>query len=474
METATTTPGRQVATAPLAGAVVETPFGWRLAGLAWLTLPVLVGHQLARRTPRWLSAILVVAVPVAVLRPMLAASGHVVVEPAGGPGLDRLTVTVIVTAHNEAAVIANVVADVGAQDLIVVRPDAMELIVIDDRSTDGTGDVARRAAAIAGIGARTRIARRSGPGPRLKSAALASVQPDDCRGDVIVHLDADARIGPGFLTTVLAYAETGIQAMTARRCVLPRRGLLAAAQADEIAADGALLNGRWAAGGTSDFRGNGTIVTRELLHAVGGWPAAITEDIDLATRIVTAHGIPVLWARDAVVWEEPVRSWTALWRQRVRWAEGVLRRTFRYAPDVARSRQLSAQARLDFVLYAGQLLLPGAIGGALLGAPRRRPPGVAIGLILAYGLFQAMLAWNGLADEPIWHVSGSVRQLPPGPLRRTVRSIRAALFQAIWLGTVPRAAWLIATRRGPVSFAKTRHFDSTFEGSGRLRRGPRP
>lgn len=447
------------------GGAAETPLWWRLAAFAWLTLPVVAGSALARRTPAWLSAILAIAVPVAIVRPMLRASRTPPVEPVTSLGANVPPVTAIVTARNEAAVIGNLIGDLGAQDLLRMRSDAFELIVIDDGSTDDTAQVARRAAAAAGLDAHTRIVCRSEDGPRLKSAALASVPPESCRGDVIVHFDADARIDSEFLTTVLRYAAAGVRAMTARRLVLPRPGILAAAQADEIAADGALLGGRWAVGGMSDFRGNGTIVTRELMTAVGGWPAALTEDIDLATRITTTHGVPIVWAREAVVWEEPVLSWPALWRQRVRWAEGVIRRTFRYAPEVARSPHLSARARLDFALYATQLTLPGAIAGAALGAPRKLTPSLAVGLLAAYGIFQALLAWDGLKDEPGWRSPGRIAGDPPAPLRRGLRAARAALFHAVWLGTVPTATWLIALRRGPVSFSKTRHYDSTFEGS---------
>lgn len=213
----------------------------------------------------------------------------------------------------------------------------------------------------------------------------------------------------------------------------------------------------------SDFRGNGAIVTRELMIAVGGWPAAITEDIDLATKIATTHGLPIVWAREAAVWEEPVLTIPALWRQRVRWAEGEFRRSFRYAPAVARQRHLSLAARLDFALHASQLALPGAIAGAVVALHRRRNPSFALAMIAAFELFQAILAWDGLRDEVFWRGLDGSGPGRPSPARRLLRAVRAAVFHAIYLGTVPHAALLIATRRRPVTFMKTRHLDSTFE-----------
>lgn len=380
--------------------------------------------------------------------------------------------TAIITARNEARVVGNLLRDLAAQRLVAEHPESLDVVLIDDASSDGTSSTALEAATAAGLD-RFQIVRREAEGPRLKSDALSAVPPESCRGELIVHFDADARIDPEFLTVVRRYAAAGVEAMTARRAVLPRAGLIAAGQADEIVADGMMLHGRAAAGGMSDFRGNGAIVSRRLLQQVGGWPSALTEDVELSTRIAAASGIAVVWARDAVVWEEPVLTFGGLWRQRVRWAEGVLRRTFRYAPAVMTSKRLSRAAKVDFVLYALQLALPsvilGGLFGALFGAPRKRFPGVALSIVVAYGLLQVMLAWSGLADEPHWRPGQPYVRRPPSPVRRGIRSLRAALFAVIWIGTIPRAAVLIATRRGGLSFAKTVHLDSTFEAAPPIR-----
>lgn len=204
--------------------VAETPLSWRVTALAWLAASFTAGYLGARIVPTWLSAGLAVAVPVAIARPLLTASRRPPVQPAATLDGSSLAATVIVTARNEAAVIGNIVADLGRQDLLSARPDALDLVVIDDGSTDGTADVARGAARATAIESHLRIVRRTDGGPRLKSAALNSVAPGACRGDVIVHLDADARVEPDFLTAVLRYVAVGVRAMTARRLVLPRPG----------------------------------------------------------------------------------------------------------------------------------------------------------------------------------------------------------------------------------------------------------
>lgn len=371
------------------------------------------------------------------------------------PGAPSTTFTVLVAARDEASVVGDLVRDVAAQDHRAVDGSRLfDLVVIDDRSADGTATAVLDAADAAGIGRLTTIVRRDGQDlPDGKGAALTAVQPEACRGDVIVVLDADARIGPAFLRRLAVYIDAGAGAVTARRRVFDaHHGWLAGAQADEQTLDGEIQRGRWALGGCSEFRGNGIVIRRDLLAAVGGWRAeALTEDLDLSSRLAARAGVKVAWAVDVEVWEEPVRTIGGLWRQRLRWAEGGLRRVLEHGPEVLRSPKLGLYARGDFAAYAGQLmvapLILGALGGALL---RRRPAPAAIllGTYLAVG---GGLAWDGLR----WETSPD--GTPLAARSRALRAFRVGLFDAIWLGAIPAAMWRLATRRGRVGYEKMPH-----------------
>ena len=75
-------------------------------------------------------------------------------------------------------------------------------------------------------------------------------------------------------------------------------------------------------------------VRREALEAVGGWSErALTEDLELSTRMAT-HGRHVTLAPEVEVNEEAVETLGALWRQRLRWAEGSMRRLLEHAPGM--------------------------------------------------------------------------------------------------------------------------------------------
>jgi 1,2-diacylglycerol 3-beta-glucosyltransferase len=436
----------------------RTPTAWRLVSLGILVGGAACGAAAgsvagARRTVGLASLI-----AAGFVLPLAIAGRHPPIEPEARP-LDPtaapVTFTLIVAARDEAGVIGNLVRDIAAQDHRA--PDGsplFDLIVIDDRSTDGTGDEVLKAADAAGMGAVCAVVRRAGADlADGKGAALAAVPPEGCQGAVIVVLDADARVGPSFLRRVAAYVDAGAGAVTARRRGLDAEsGWLAGAQADEQTLDGEIQRGRWGLGGCSEFRGNGIVVRRDLLISVGGWRAeALTEDLDLSSRLAARAGVTVAWAVDAEVWEEPVRSVGALWRQRLRWAEGGLRRVLEYGPEVVRSPALGRYARLDFATYTGQLVIPplilGAIGGALVRG-RPVPAALLLGTYLAVG---SALAWDGLR----WETAPDGSALPPG--RRARRALRVGLFDAIWLAAIPGAMWRLATRRGTVGYEKMAH-----------------
>jgi 1,2-diacylglycerol 3-beta-glucosyltransferase len=436
----------------------DTPETWRQAAIAMLVGGVAAGYlgahsrAMARALTAGFGLALAAVVPIAV------ASRRAPIEPADAataPSRGEVTFTVLVAARDEAAVLPNLVADLAAQDhrSAAGRP-LFELIVVDDRSTDGTAQAVLRAAAAAGIGGVTRLVRRSGADVADgKGAALTAVSPAACHGDIVVVLDADARIGPAFLSTIAGYASLGIEALTVRRRVLDAASSqLAGAQADEQLADGEIQRGRWALGGCSEFRGNGIVVGRELLARVGGWRAeALTEDLDLSSRIAALEGVRVAWLIDAEAWEEPVRDAAGLWRQRVRWAEGALRRLLEHGPSVMRSHRLSVGARLDFAMYAMQLAAPPVVMGAVAAAVLNRRGWLARRLVVLYAASAAAIGFDALRWER--DANGS-----PLTLReRARRAIRLAAFGSVWLAAVPAAMWRLATRRGAVAYDKMPH-----------------
>lgn len=452
---------REVVAASGAGEpLADTPRSWRVAALGILVGGTAVGLMTGNRKLGRFVPLITAGVALGCAVPVAVASRRPPITPAdAAAALKRAarkpTFSVVVGARDEAGVLRRLVADVGRQDYRSSdgRP-LFELIVVDDRSTDGTAEAVVGAAADAGIADITRVILRRGEGLQDgKGAALTAAQPDVCNGDVVLVLDADARLDPEFLQHAAGYFAAGANAVTARRRILDAgAGWLEGAQADEQTLDGELNRGRWAMGGCSEFRGNGIMVRRSLLAAAGGWRAgALTEDIDLSSRIAALAGERVAWALDAEVWEEPVRTAASLWNQRLRWAEGAFRRAFEHGPAVLASDRLSVAARLDFAAYVGQLAVPVVVAGAAastVATGRRRG---LVSIVAGYLGISALLGWDALR----WERRRDGRAL--GRRERLQRTLRVSMFNGLWLLVVPRALLDVAFRRGPMRYTKMEH-----------------
>ena len=370
-------------------------------------------------------------------------------EPTAVPG-NRPWITVLVPAADESAVIASVVADLIGQDYADGGERRFDVLVLDDGSSDGTGELAHVAAEPA-PDAVTVCRREAGTGPRTKGAVLAWAQPR-VRGDVVAVIDADARVASDFLAGAMAAwsRDPGAAALQVQRRDANRRtGWLTAAQDEEQLMDMASQCGRWSTDGTAELRGNGMLIRRDRLEAVGGWsPTALTEDLEMSTRL-TLHGERVALAPEVTVMEQAVESVGALWRQRMRWAEGSLRRLMELGPSLVANRALPLGRRLDFIVFIGEFVIPPLFAASIVASlltvvlPRPADWTVPITLFIGYALGTYLLALAGLA------ASGE------RSLRILGRSLRGSLFLSHWLLVVPAALLRIALWPPTTDFART-------------------
>jgi cellulose synthase/poly-beta-1,6-N-acetylglucosamine synthase-like glycosyltransferase/peptidoglycan/xylan/chitin deacetylase (PgdA/CDA1 family) len=242
--------------------------------------------------------------------------------PAPGP---LPPITVVVPAYNERAGIEACVRSLVASDYPEV-----EILVVDDGSTDGTADVVEQLRL-----PNVRVIRQLNAG---KPAALTRGVAEG-RHDLFVLVDGDTVFEKDSLRALAApFAAPHVGAVSGNTKVGNRGGLLGRWQHIEYVI-GFNLDRRMfdvlqcmptVPGAIGAFR-------REALDAVGGvTDDTLAEDTDLTMAICRA-GYRVVYAPDARAWTEAPATLGALWRQRYRWCYGTLQAMWKHRAAVVHS-----------------------------------------------------------------------------------------------------------------------------------------
>ena len=103
----------------------------------------------------------------------------------------RACLSVVVPAYNEEAALADVVRKV------LALPDLLEVIIVDDCSTDGTTEIARQLADESALVRVARHAKNSGKTEALKTGFAMT------RGDIVIVQDADLEYDPNEIPGVI-------------------------------------------------------------------------------------------------------------------------------------------------------------------------------------------------------------------------------------------------------------------------------
>ncbi len=233
-------------------------------------------------------------------------------EPPADAG--SLSVSVLIPAFNEAKVIASAV-----RHILASTHQNLNVIVIDDGSSDGTSDIVRTE--FAGEARVTLIATRNGGKARAVNLGLSRAD-----GDAIVVLDADTQFEPSTISRLVRwFSDPEIGAVAGNAKVGNRINVLTRWQALEyISAQNLERRALSALGCITVVPGAVGAWRRETLVKMGGFPSdTLAEDQDL-TIMVQRAGEKVLFDASAVAWTEAPDTMGGLAKQRFRWAFGTL------------------------------------------------------------------------------------------------------------------------------------------------------
>lgn len=268
-------------------------------------------------------------------------------------------VTVFIPCHNEAQVIHGSIDALLAADY---PRDRLTIIPIDDRSTDGTGDILRTYAAQ--YPALIKPVWRIGGTPG-KAAALAEASAR-VGSDVHLVFDADYIPGPKLLKQLVApFFDPEVGAVMGRvvpqnvsRSLLTR--LLDLERAGGYQVD---QQARMNMGLVPQYGGTVGGVRREALSSVGGWRTdTLAEDTDMTFRLLL-RGWDVVYQNRSECYEEVPENWPTRIRQIRRWTHGHNQALRRYVNKLlARPSHVSWLQALDGTLLLGVF----AVGPVLL------------------------------------------------------------------------------------------------------------
>ena len=241
-------------------------------------------------------------------------------------------VSVFIPAHNEENTIGATVASVCNSDYSIGDKINYELIVINDGSTDNTGEILSSLKKdYPQLKIVTRHPPRSGKGKGfvLNDALTLS------KGEIIGVFDADTQIKSDYLKTIVQYLNGDIDGVQSRvKMFNLNENYLARMQHLEFASFGNTLIAKDNLGSTGFLGGNGQFVKKQSIIDSGRWDGfAVTEDLNLAIKIML-NGGKIRYCGECAVYQEAVTEWKAFFRQRVRWAIGNFETLFVYLPQI--------------------------------------------------------------------------------------------------------------------------------------------
>ena len=309
--------------------------------------------------------------------------------------------SVMIPCRNEQNVVEKTVSSIMSVDY---PSEMVEVLAINDGSTDRTGAILEELTNKYPNLKVLEIPReQSGQG---KSAALnkafayllSTSQFRDKANWIIGVLDADGRVDGKILQkTSHRFQDSKIGAVQVQvRINNPKSSVLTMLQDIEFVTFAKITqSARAVFKGAVALGGNGQFVRASTLKAIelpGGeyWRnEALTEDLDLGTRILLA-GMENSFLSSTSIYQHGVTTLGALYKQRTRWSWGALQCWLKYVPtfEVLKNKKISLTRKLDLIYYLSATLLPPVILlvwllsiGALLGIFRVYTPFPAYFLI---------------------------------------------------------------------------------------------
>jgi cellulose synthase/poly-beta-1,6-N-acetylglucosamine synthase-like glycosyltransferase len=283
-------------------------------------------------------------------------------------------VTILVAAHNEEKVVANIL---GALMTVKYPEDKMLVIPVNDRSTDRTKEIIDEF--VEKFPGRIQPFHRS-EGKGGKAAALKDAM-ELVKTEVILIFDADYIPGAGLVKQLVApFFDPEVGGVMGRVVPMNCGANLLTRLLDLERSGGYQVDQQARMNLRLVPQHGGTVagVRLSALREIGGWnDNSLTEDTDLTYRLLL-HGWKTAYQNRSECYEEVPETWAVRIKQIMRWAKG--------------HNQAMATYSIRLLLGRHRATLRERIDGTLLLGVYAMAPITIIGWVLALGVFYQGIA----------------------------------------------------------------------------------
>ena len=252
----------------------------------------------------------------------------------------------IVPAHNEEAVIKNLVDSLVAQEY---PKELYDIYVIADNCTDRTAEIAKAAGAI--------VLKRFDEAHKTKGHALnwflKQKIEEDADYDAFCVFDADNIVDKNFLKNMNKKLCQGEEVVQGYRDIKnPTDSWISAGYAIFYWMMHRFYHlARYNLGLSPLLNGTGFMVKFDIIKPDGWQTVTLTEDIEFSL-INIAQGRKLGWAVDAIVYDEQPTTFKQSWSQRSRWTVGHLQCMKNYTKSLAKGvKEYKTLMNFDGLLY---------------------------------------------------------------------------------------------------------------------------
>ena len=265
------------------------------------------------------------------------------------------TVSILIPALNEEKVIGRILQRMTE---LTYPKDKMEIIVIDDGSTDDTGKIAEQCSKAHSY---IKVIQRSEKEGGRGKASTLNAGLKHAKGEIILCFDADYYPQRDILEKLTKeFADPKVGAVQGRVTVLnePQNIVTRLVTLERIGGYRVDQQARDSLGLITQLGGTVAGLRRDLLESLGRWDESIlAEDTDITFRVYLA-GYKIRYVNEAECYEEAVESWRAYWKQRYRWAKGHMQCAFKHSLKVLKSSNLRFREKVDGLLLLNVYFIP--------------------------------------------------------------------------------------------------------------------